>query len=72
MIPEIRIVNIVDGTWKDKILLTITYYSQYDSPHMCTMRHFVTPEIRSQLHVGMVFNTYKEFEDFLNSTDQKQ
>ena len=72
MIPEIRIIDVEDGTWKKRILLTITYYSQYDSPHMCTMKHFVTPEVRSRLHTGMVFNTYKEFEDFLNRTDQKQ
>lgn len=72
MIPEIRITRVIDGTWKNKILLIITYYSQYDSPHMRTMKYFVTPEVRSQLHAGMIFNTYEEFEDFLNSTDQKQ
>ena len=70
-IAEIRIVDVVDGYWKDKLLVTITYYSQYDSPHMCTMSAFVSPKQRAELHAGMVFNTYKEFEAFLDDTNDE-
>lgn len=70
-IAEVRIVDIVDDHWKDKQLVTITYYSQYDSPHMCTMSALISPKRRTELHVGMVFNTYKEFEAFLNDTNDE-
>jgi hypothetical protein len=35
------------------------------------MSAFVSPKQRAELHVGMVFNTYKEFEAFLNDTNDE-
>lgn len=69
-ISEIRIISIerdFNPLYKDKIMLKITYYSQYDSPHICTISSFVSQEVKDQLFIGKVFNTYKEFFEFLES-----
>jgi len=70
MIPEVRIISVerdFNPIYKDKIMLKIIYYSQYDSPHICTMCSFVSQEVKDQLFIGEVFNTYKEFFEFLKS-----
>jgi len=68
MIPEVRIISVerdFNPIYKDKIMLKITYYSQYDSPHICTMCSFVSHEVKEKLFIGMTFASYAEFEEFL-------
>jgi hypothetical protein len=63
---DIRILNIEDKKYRNKLLPRIYYYDQNSSPHICMLEHFVTPEVKHQLYIGQKFKDFNEFENFLN------